>query len=1122
MAENKVQIIIEAKDAASVVFRSMEKTIEDMARQGENVSDRLGKSFRALNLRSALDIEKEKVKIKAAFDQIKNSGVASATEIKRAHQSMKGQLADLDKELKVNSTGFLSLKGAAGSLGGIVAGIGLGALARDAIGAALQMQKLETTFRSIAGANAGRELAFVREEASRLGLDLGSAAGEYGKLAAAARGTALEGEETRRIFSAVSEAATALGLSGEETAGALNALQQMISKGKVSAEELRQQLGERLPGAFQLAAKAMGVSTAELDKMMEQGQLTADDLLPKLATALHDTYGVAAVDASGQGQAAINRFNNELLETRAAVGQSLMPAFTDILKGMKPISEGLMWLLSGWVKVGPLIGGAFDSMVALTRAPIDGLEATRKRLRDIETAVLDTFDDIDKRYSGQAESSKKTSKELADEEEKNAQRRADAAKKAGLDQSKAADTYAKAVGDTDKQLTAAYEKAYQERKTKIEAFYDAQIKAAGNNKVLLQDLEIGKFNDLNRLAEQHKGDAALVEMDKQAAVLATARKAGEEHIAVVELQVAQGVRAEADGAAEIVEIRRKQADDEYQLAEQRFKQVATVYNADSEEYKIAQEAKMKAAERLTQVEIDLAQESAKARQDAIEKSSIDYQLELDKRLDWLRDSERDGLITTQQACRDKLEAEALYLSQIADLRTRELAAIAPDTVEYKRALVEKYAADREYYEKKKQLDDQVNIEILGQHARQAAEIEADSEQSMASFRSFAQWFYAQWDAITERVTSLGPKMAAAFGTPLEMSEDTIEGLRVKMEQVAEATRKAAEMSRDYFQFSRLLGEHARDAEQLRYEYYSQKLTLAELTEQLKKMTYATDDQLQRSSSLVNSLNLIDDSDLSNIRSEIDRLTAAMKEAEEQARDTVDSLRDELDQMLGNKEAIENRNYEEKRSELEQKLKDAQAAGNLAIAQEYQEALQLLEEIHQRKLTAIRDEAEAARIVAEKQHTEELQRIEEEKKAREASLKSGAATNPAAMGFAFGGRIPGPDSPVDNIWVKARTGEWFIRNESASYWGDAFMAGVNNPMSSAGQAIRERLAGIVHTITAPIMTPKVSFAAGGPVMAAERPGKSGHTFNIYTTGPVDERLVRRKIIPEIERYERRKK
>jgi hypothetical protein len=208
--------------------------------------------------------------------------------------------------------------------------------------------------------------------------------------------------------------------------------------------------------------------------------------------------------------------------------------------------------------------------------------------------------------------------------------------------------------------------------------------------------------------------------------------------------------------------------------------------------------------------------------------------------------------------------------------------------------------------------------------------------------------------------------------------------------------------------------------------------------------------------------------------------------------------------------------------LEQKLKDAQTSGASEVASEYQDALRLLEEIHTRKLATIRDEAETARKAAEEAHTAELKRIEEEKKAREEALKSGSATGPAALAFARGGQIPGPDSPVDNIWVKARTGEWFIRNEAARFWGPGFMAGINDPLSDIGQRIQERMSGIVQMIPPQILQPKISFASGGPVMADDRPVKSGHTFVINTTEPVDERFVRRHIIPVLERYERRKR
>jgi len=42
----------------------------------------------------------------------------------------------------------------------------------------------------------------------------------------------------------------------------------MASKGVVSMEELRGQLGEALPGALQAAASGMGVTTVDLIKLV--------------------------------------------------------------------------------------------------------------------------------------------------------------------------------------------------------------------------------------------------------------------------------------------------------------------------------------------------------------------------------------------------------------------------------------------------------------------------------------------------------------------------------------------------------------------------------------------------------------------------------------------------------------------------------------------------------------------------------------------------------------------------------------------------------------------------------------------------------------------------------------
>lgn len=136
-----------------------------------------------------------------------------------------------------------------------------------------------------------RELSWVRSEANRLGIEIGVLAEEYSKLSVATYGTAMEGEETRRIFTAVAEAARVNKLSIDQVQGTFLALTQMVSKGAVSMEELRRQLGDRLYGAFILAARSMNITTAELDKLVSTGQLASTEFLPKFARELEKTFG---------------------------------------------------------------------------------------------------------------------------------------------------------------------------------------------------------------------------------------------------------------------------------------------------------------------------------------------------------------------------------------------------------------------------------------------------------------------------------------------------------------------------------------------------------------------------------------------------------------------------------------------------------------------------------------------------------------------------------------------------------------------------------------------------------------------------------------------------------------
>ncbi|MYE00557.1 MAG: tape measure protein, partial [Alphaproteobacteria bacterium] len=223
-----------------------------------------------------------------------------------------------------SSRGFSRLQGA-------VAGISFALLAREAVRAVrsitdvgLAFERLEQRFTFGAGSvrQGAEEFRFVSEEAERLGLAFRPAAQGLSQLQAAVRGTGISLGQTREIFLGVAEAATVLRLSQDQVAGAFRAIEQIASKGTLQAEEIRGQLGERLPGAFQIAARAMGVTTAELNKMLEQGEVISEDFLPRFGAQLRREFGDAAEEAADSAQASFNRLGNSIERLQLSISRS--------------------------------------------------------------------------------------------------------------------------------------------------------------------------------------------------------------------------------------------------------------------------------------------------------------------------------------------------------------------------------------------------------------------------------------------------------------------------------------------------------------------------------------------------------------------------------------------------------------------------------------------------------------------------------------------------------------------------------------------------------------------------------------------------------------------------------
>ena len=221
------------------------------------------------------------------------------------------------------------------------------------IDANVEFEKFERALKAIKGASTdtGAEFAYVANVADKLGIAVLVASENYLKLTAATNGTSLEGQKTRDIFEAISKAMSALGRSSADTEGALLAITQIVSKGTVSLEELRGQLGERLPGAFQIAARSMGLSTQELDKLVSSGKLAAEDFLPKFAQELEKTFGGASFDGYTQ---AMNRLKNTIDQAFINVGKA--GAFDILIRGVETVTATLTGSIAAVKLFGELIG----------------------------------------------------------------------------------------------------------------------------------------------------------------------------------------------------------------------------------------------------------------------------------------------------------------------------------------------------------------------------------------------------------------------------------------------------------------------------------------------------------------------------------------------------------------------------------------------------------------------------------------------------------------------------------------------------------------------------------------------------------------------------------------------
>tara|TARA_A100001201_G_scaffold7720_2_gene12279 strand:- start:443 stop:4180 length:3738 start_codon:yes stop_codon:yes gene_type:complete len=260
-----------------------------------------------------------------------------------------------------------AIGGAVGGVAGVAAGAAIGAqvkMLREALGAtasyAAELQKLEIALEgvtevqdkfgnkdvisSLGNYQAGLKAASDVTRDFNIPLDVSTKG--ITRLAAAVIGAGGNITDAEIVFRNITSAIKATGGGAQDVDSAITAMVQTFSKGKVSAEELSGQLGERLPGAVTKFAKANNMTLPELQKAFKAGTVGLDELM-KFVVSLGPEYEETArqiadssADSGAKAAVAFQQVRREIGEALQPIGGELQKAFADFTLSILPAIKG--------------------------------------------------------------------------------------------------------------------------------------------------------------------------------------------------------------------------------------------------------------------------------------------------------------------------------------------------------------------------------------------------------------------------------------------------------------------------------------------------------------------------------------------------------------------------------------------------------------------------------------------------------------------------------------------------------------------------------------------------------------------------------------------------------------
>ena len=248
---------------------------------------------------------------------------------------------------------------------------------------------------------------WITDLGNKYGQSINNLEQSFGKFLAASRGAGVEIDTVKNIFQGLTQSVSAFGLSASDANLAFLAVEQMMGKGVVSAEELRRQLGERIPTAMTAMARAVGEqygtdgSVAALQQKLKAGAINSAEVMEVFVKKLKELSGTPDVDNL---ETSYTRLGNRLREI------VLDWDITGKLKTAVDVISGLLGLLKDHFLAfaGAIAGAGFGGKITRTfrnitnakKAQVEALQADIAKEKALYEESVQAYEQAEAKMQG--------------------------------------------------------------------------------------------------------------------------------------------------------------------------------------------------------------------------------------------------------------------------------------------------------------------------------------------------------------------------------------------------------------------------------------------------------------------------------------------------------------------------------------------------------------------------------------------------------------------------------------------------------------------------------------------------------------------------------------------------